>query len=117
MVHCPTCGEEEALRGERVGEGLQVHCDTCGTEWTRFPGASCDRCGSTDIWVGLRALVERSRGTQLSIVGTVEVTMCWHCDREVLEDHARRMNNKMLMPTTLPNASGEAPASEHGERS
>lgn len=115
MVHCPTCGEDEALRGERSDNGVDVRCESCGTEWTRVPGASCDRCNGTDIWVGLRALVERSRGTQLSIVGTVDVTMCWSCDREVLEAHAKSMNNKMLMPTTLPNASGQAPTSEPGE--
>ncbi|MCZ7527969.1 MAG: hypothetical protein M5U14_17265 [Acidimicrobiia bacterium] len=110
MVRCPSCGEDEALRGRRCDDGVEVTCESCGTRWTRVPGASCDRCGSTEVWVGLRALVERSRGTQLSIVGTVDVTMCWHCDRAVLEEHARRTDNRLLMPSVMPNVSGDHPA-------
>jgi hypothetical protein len=58
-------------------------------------------------------LVERSRGTQLSVTGTVEVTMCWRCDRAVLEDHARRTNNRLLMPAVMPNVSGDQMPNAH----
>ena len=115
MVSCPSCGEEAALVGERGEDGVHVTCESCGSQWIRFPGKRCDRCGSTDVWVGLRALVQRSRGTQLSVVGTVDVTMCWHCDREVLEDHERRTNNRLLMPEVMPNVSGDAVPSDEIE--
>lgn len=117
MVSCPGCGEEEALRGRPADDGVRVSCESCGAEWTRFPGRSCDRCGGTEMWVGLRALVDRSRGTQLSVTGTVEVAMCWQCDRAVLEDHARRTNNSLLMPAVMPNVSGDAMPERKGEPS
>jgi ssDNA-binding Zn-finger/Zn-ribbon topoisomerase 1 len=115
VVSCPSCGEDEALRGERVDDGVCVTCETCRAEWTRFPGRTCDRCGGTEVWFGLRALVERSRGTQVSVVGTVDVTMCWSCDREILEDHANRTNNRLLMPDVMPTISGDAQTAVGGE--
>jgi hypothetical protein len=90
VVACPRCGESDDLRGEPVDDGVQVTCEACSYRWLRVPGASCDRCGGTDVWKGLRPLLERSRGTQLSITGTVDVTLCWQCDHQVLQNHMQR---------------------------
>jgi hypothetical protein len=47
------------------------------------------------------AIVERSRGTQLSVVGTRPVRLCSVCDAERLTTyHANRPNP--LMPDQLP---------------
>lgn len=111
VVACPRCGGSDDLRGDPVGQGVQVTCDACGYQWLRVPGSSCDRCGSTDVWKGLRPLLERSRGTQLSITGTVDVTLCRHCDHEVLRNHMERSGkSRLIMPDVLPTASGDSDA-------
>jgi hypothetical protein len=110
VVACPQCGETDDLSGERVDGGVQVTCQACRYQWLRVPGASCDRCGGTDVWKGLRPLLERSRGTQLSITGTVDVTLCWQCDRQVLENHMERSGkSRIVMPDELPTTSGDTP--------
>jgi len=110
VVACPRCGETDDLRGEPVDGGVQVSCGACGYAWLRIPGASCDRCGGTDVWKGLRPLLERSRGTQLSITGTIDVTLCWKCDRRVLQNHMERSGkSRIVMPDVLPTSSGDSP--------
>ena len=110
VVACPQCGESDDLSGERVDGGVQVTCQACHYQWLRVPGATCDRCGGTDVWKGLRPLLERSRGTQLSITGTVDVTLCWQCDRQVLQNHMDRSGrSRIVMPDELPTTSGDTP--------
>lgn len=55
------------------------------------------------------AIVEKSRGTQLSVVGTRTVQLCSMCDDEMLAVYHRNRPNP-LMPDQLPtvNAEGEA---------
>ena len=110
VVACPQCGETDDLSGEGVDGGVQVTCQACRYQWLRVPGATCDRCGGTDVWKGLRPLLERSRGTQLSITATVDVTLCWQCDRQVLQNHMERSGrSRIVMPDELPTTSGDTP--------
>lgn len=47
------------------------------------------------------AILERSRGTQLSVVGTRPVQLCSDCDAEKLAAYHRKRPNP-LMPDELP---------------
>ena len=96
---CPACGSEELL-GERSGELIHITCEDCGTEWDRDPSPRCDRCGGSDLEGAIMAVLERSRGTQLSIVGTRVVHLCKGCDAEVLARY--RIGRSPLMPDDLP---------------
>lgn len=53
--------------------------------------------------VAALAIVERGRGTQLSVVGTRSVHLCSGCDAEALAAYHRNRPNP-LMPDQLPNA-------------
>ncbi len=100
-ITCPDCGEGSDLSGETSDMGVRLTCGRCGAEWDRGSGGSCDRCGGDDLQTVPLAIVERSRGTQLSIVGTRPVVLCSSCDAEALARyHAHRPNP--LMPTELP---------------
>jgi hypothetical protein len=52
------------------------------------------------------AIVEKSRGTQLSVVGTRRILLCVSCDADTLERwHENRPNP--LMPDQLPTMDSE----------
>ncbi len=51
------------------------------------------------------AIVEKSRGTQLSVVGTRTIYLCETCDAETIERWHRNRPNP-LMPDELPTAEG-----------
>ena len=106
-VACPACGESDDLAGRGDGDGgIELTCGACGTRWVRHDQDRCDRCGSTDLQTVPLAIVERSRGTQLSVVGTRPVTLCSECDAERLRAyHANRPNP--LMPEELPTVGEE----------
>jgi uncharacterized Zn finger protein len=36
-LRCPSCGEDERLRGSRQGDLSVVRCEACGHEWLRDP--------------------------------------------------------------------------------
>lgn len=100
-VSCPVCGEDDDLSGSPSDEGVVLACGSCGTEWLRSPGGECAACGGTDLQTVPLAIVERSRGTQLSVVGTRPVVLCSACDAGTLRRyHANRPNP--LMPDELP---------------
>ena len=100
-IECPVCGEADALVGVRKEESIDLTCQVCGERWVRSLEKRCQRCNSTDIQTVPLAIVERSRGTQLSVLGTRPIDLCSHCDREKLARyHANRPNP--LMPDTLP---------------
>ena len=105
-ISCPTCGEEEDLSGTPTGDGLSLSCGVCGATWQRGSTEACGRCGSSDLQTVPLAIVERSRGTQLSVVGTRPITLCSVCDEEKLRRyHAHRPNP--LMPEALPTVGEE----------
>ena len=105
-VACPECGETEALTGVRGDEWIDLTCDTCGVTWVRSLAKRCGVCGGDDIQTVPLAIVERSRGTQLSILGTRPIDLCSLCDAERLRAyHANRPNP--LMPDALPTVGEE----------
>ena len=100
-IACPNCGEQERLRGERNDEIIKLVCESCGHGWDRDLVPSCDRCGSRELRSVPLAIVEKSRGTQLSVVGTRLIHLCPQCDAETLERWQRNRPNP-LMPDELP---------------
>ncbi len=99
-IECPECGETEELRGIRVDELIQLTCEQCGRQWSRDPSPRCTRCGGDDLFAACRAIVERSRGSQLSIVATEVVHLCMDCDAELVARYRR--SRSPLMPDELP---------------
>jgi hypothetical protein len=99
---CPACGETEELLGQRQGEMIAVTCEPCGRQWERDPNAipHCDRCEGDDMEGAIKAIVEKSRGSQLSIVATQVVYLCRQCDERVLSSY--RIGRSPLMPDQLP---------------
>lgn len=104
-IACPNCGETEALRGERPdpeadSQLIAIRCESCDTSWDRDPANRCPRCGSTDLYAAPVAVIEKARGTQLSIVSTRSQFLCWGCDRDLIDD--QRRSGTALMPDQLP---------------
>jgi predicted RNA-binding Zn-ribbon protein involved in translation (DUF1610 family) len=86
---CPNCGQEEHLRGERVGDLIRITCPPCGLVWDRNPSPRCPSCGNVDVRPVPQAVWEKSRGTQLSIVSMRTVYLCPVCDAERLQGFIR----------------------------
>lgn len=79
-LRCGSCGETEALRGQRRGDAIQITCERCGETWTREPGVACPRCGRKDLEVTKEPIVERVRGTQMALQGFRTVYRCPTCE-------------------------------------
>lgn len=97
---CARCGEDDRLRGERAGDLITITCEVCGLVWDRDPTPSCPRCGSTDLRPAFQSILDKSRGTQLSIQSVRLVHLCPDCDAGVLADYAK--SNTPLPPDELP---------------
>lgn len=104
-TECPACGETERLAGDRDGEVIHLRCERCGETWDRTPIPTCGHCSGTDMQAVPMAIVEKSRGTQLSVVGTRTVYLCSLCDASALEAYHRNRPNP-LMPDQLPTVDG-----------
>ncbi|VAV96794.1 hypothetical protein MNBD_ACTINO01-210 [hydrothermal vent metagenome] len=105
-IECSVCGEGEALVGVQRFDGIELSCESCGNTWMRPTAKTCATCGSDDLQTVPLAIVERSRGTQLSVVGTRPVDLCSVCDAAQLERyHTNRPNP--LMPDSLPTVGEE----------
>lgn len=102
-VSCPDCGEAEDLTGERVGDVIDLSCARCGHRWKRELIPRCPTCRGHDLQTVPLAIVEKGRGTQLSVVGTRPIRLCEHCDAETLGRYHRNRPNP-LMPSELPTA-------------
>jgi len=100
-VSCPSCGEDDRLTGSRSGRLIRLSCDVCGRSWDRDPSPRCGICDGDDLQAVVQAIVEKSRGNQLSVVGTQIVHMCRTCDAVVLERYNRNRPSP-LMPDQLP---------------
>lgn len=99
-IACPQCGETDDLEGERHDDLIHITCGACDTSWDRDPRITCQQCGSTDMYAAPVAVIEKSRGTQLSIVSTTSEFLCWHCDRDLIDQ--QRRSGTALMPDQLP---------------
>jgi formate dehydrogenase maturation protein FdhE len=106
QVECPRCGETDALQGRRQEERITVRCERCDTEWDRDVRPRCERCESPDTVPAVMAIVEKGRGTQLSVVGTRVIHLCETCDAETIA-HYYRIRPNPLMPDQLPTVGPE----------
>jgi hypothetical protein len=100
-IVCPLCDEDDDLSGERSDDEITITCGRCGQSWTRSLTPSCSGCGGTDMVTVPTAILERSRGTQLSVVGIQMVKKCVVCDRDDIERWQRNLP-RPFMPTDLP---------------
>lgn len=99
---CPTCRTDEHLSGERHGDVIRIACAACALTWDRDPSAPppCPSCGGHDVRPVPQAVVEKSRGTQLSIVAVRTVHLCARCDAEALRRQLQ--TNSPLAPDENP---------------
>jgi predicted RNA-binding Zn-ribbon protein involved in translation (DUF1610 family) len=101
VIECPMCGETDDLRGERVDEHIDITCGSCGQSWERSTSPVCPTCAGTDLQPVPLAIVEKSRGTQLSVVGIRIVHLCMTCDVEDI-DRWQKYRPNPLLPKELP---------------
>lgn len=100
-ISCPQCGESEDLQGTPTDSGMiQIRCGACDTTWLRDPKVRCPKCDSADMYAAPVAVIEKARGTQLSIVSTTSQYFCWTCDRDLIDE--QRRSGTALMPDQLP---------------
>lgn len=103
-IRCPQCGEDDELIGERSivddTEVIMITCQSCATVWQRSFERRCQRCEGTDMFPVPVAIIEKSRGSQLSIMGTRPEYLCWICDRDLIDD--QRRSGTAVMPDELP---------------
>jgi hypothetical protein len=77
---CPSCGEQEELRGSRRDDGtLEISCESCGTSWDRDTQRRCKLCGSTDLAYRPKPLWEKGRGDQRTPAGEIPAWSCYDC--------------------------------------
>ncbi len=95
-ICCPDCGEQEQLSGRRVEGEVFLTCTRCGYDGPRVARRTCPTCGSDGVVDRPKAVVERSRGTQLSVVGYTTAILCWTCDADTLA------HSGPVMPDELP---------------
>ena len=99
-ISCANCGEEENLDGERAGEIISITCGACGLVWDRDLTPTCTTCGSDEVRKAFQAIVDKSRGTQLSIQSMRLVYLCPNCEPELLADYLA--SKSPLPPDELP---------------
>ena len=100
-ISCPFCGETDDLAGERGVEVIAITCGACGQSWERPTTPVCPTCEGTDLQGVPHAIVEKSRGTQLSVVGLRIVHLCHSCDADDIERWQKNRPNPLL-PMVLP---------------
>lgn len=99
-LECPECGEADALAGRPHGDLIEITCETCDRTWTRDPSPRCPRCDGDDLFAACKAIVEKARGSQLSIVATEVIHLCMDCDADLVGRY--RISRSPLMPDELP---------------
>ena len=102
-IACPECAETEALRGVRLEDRISLHCEACGHSWDRHLVPVCRQCGGDDMQAVPLAILEKGRGTQLSVVGTRTIHLCSQCDATTLRRYHDNRPNP-LMPDDIPTA-------------
>ena len=101
QIECPVCGETNDLTGNRHDDHITITCGNCGQAWDRPTTPVCPACDGTDLQAVPLAIVEKSRGTQLSVVGIRIVHLCNECDADDIRRwHDNRPNP--LLPKELP---------------
>ena len=100
LVSCPNCEEDENLVGSQEGGTITITCSECGCVWDRDLRPRCPTCDRTDVRPAMQAIVDKSRGTQLSIQSMRLVQLCPNCDAERLAIYLQ--SNTPLPPDELP---------------
>jgi hypothetical protein len=83
-IVCTNCNTDDHLTGERREPDIVITCSQCGLHWTRTIAPHCHQCGSTDVVAFGVPLIERARGTQMSITAMHIETLCRTCDADRL---------------------------------
>jgi hypothetical protein len=82
-ITCAACGTDEHLSGRPLdGDLIELTCAGCGAVWTRDPRPSCPTCGGHELEADPKVIVEKSRGSQMSIQGIQREFLCRVCDAE-----------------------------------
>ena len=100
LVSCPHCDEDENLAGANADGTITITCGECGAIWDRDMTPSCEKCGRKDVREALQAILDKSRGTQLSIQSMKVVWLCPECDAETLRRYLD--SNTPLPPDKMP---------------
>lgn len=88
-IVCARCGVDDHLTGTPAADGMiELHCARCDVAWLRNPHPHCPRCGGDDMEAAPRVLLERSRGTQMSIQGVQREFLCRVCDAEQIRSRS-----------------------------
>jgi hypothetical protein len=84
-IVCERCGTDDHLSGTPIeGDLIELTCEACGITWTRDPRPVCPACGGHDLEAAPRLIVEKSRGSQMSIQGVQREFLCRVCDADRL---------------------------------
>lgn len=97
---CARCGEDERLLGTRAGESITITCEQCGLVWDRDLAPRCPTCESDDVRPAFKAILDKSRGTQLSIQSMQLIHLCPTCDAAALAVY--QQSNTPIPPDELP---------------
>jgi len=100
LIACPHCDEDENLQGDNVDGVITITCGECDAVWERDFTPRCPECGRTDVRDALQAILDKSRGTQLSIQSLRVVWLCPDCDAEKLRGYLD--SNVPLPPDEMP---------------
>lgn len=80
-IICPRCESDDALSGQPLESGtIKLTCDDCKITWERDPRPKCPKCGGDDLYHVPHVILEKSRGTQMSVQGIHVEYGCWACD-------------------------------------
>lgn len=89
---CPRCETDEHLQGERSDDVIHISCTGCGLTWDRDLSPKCVSCGAESEHTISEPVIEKARGTQLSIVGMTTTYYCHGCyKREYLNREYRHI--------------------------
>lgn len=99
-IACPLCGESDDLSGSPENGEIVVTCHACNESWVRDTTPRCKTCGNEDVREAVQAVVEKSRGTQLSMTSLRQIWLCPDCDPEALQ--AWLLSNRPIPPDELP---------------
>lgn len=84
-IVCGNCGTDEHLSGIPIDDGLiELTCEACTISFTRDPRPSCAKCGGFEMEAMPQVIVEKSRGSQMSIQGVHREFLCRVCDADVI---------------------------------
>ena len=82
-IVCPACESDEHLSGTPLDDGtIELTCADCKVKWTRDPRPRCPQCGGDDLYHVPQVIMEKSRGTQMSIQGVHREFLCRECDAD-----------------------------------